>query len=72
MIFKDKETFKKAYENKYRILHGEELEDGNNQQKYEALGSLIRDCVVKIWMETNRDIAKQMKNKYIIFQWSFY
>lgn len=54
MLTIDKETFKKAYENKYKNLHGEEIEDGNNQQKYEALGSLIRDYVVRIWMNTNK------------------
>ena len=34
MLTIDKETFKKAYENKYKNLHGEEIEDGNNQQRY--------------------------------------
>ncbi|WP_367397299.1 glycogen/starch/alpha-glucan phosphorylase [Clostridium sp. MSJ-8] len=71
MIFKDKETFKKAYENKYRILHGEELEDGNNQQKYEALGSLIRDCVVKIWMETNKRYSKTNEKQIYYFSMEF-
>ena len=54
MLTLDKETFKKAYENKYKNLHGEEIEEGNNQQKYEALGSLIRDYVIRIWMNTNK------------------
>lgn len=71
MIFKDKETFKKAYENKYRILHGEELEDGNNQQKYEALGSLIRDYVVKIWMETNKRYSKTNEKQIYYFSMEF-
>ena len=71
MIFKDKETFKKAYENKYRILHGEELEDGNNQQKYEALGSLIRDCVVKIWMETNKRYSQTNEKQIYYFSMEF-
>ncbi|MDS0528484.1 glycogen/starch/alpha-glucan phosphorylase [Clostridium sp. SHJSY1] len=54
MLTLDKETFKKAYENKYKNLHGEEIEEGNNQQKYEALGSLIRDYVIRLWMNTNK------------------
>jgi starch phosphorylase len=54
MLTLDKETFKKAYENKYKNLHGEEIEEGNNQQRYEALGSLIRDYVIRIWMNTNK------------------
>lgn len=54
MLTLDKETFKRAYENKYKNLHGEEIEEGNNLQKYEALGSLIRDYVIRIWMNTNK------------------
>lgn len=54
MLTFDKETFKEAYENKYKNLHGAEIEEGNNQQKYEALGSLIRDHVARLWMKTNK------------------
>jgi len=55
MLTLEKETFKKAYENKYKNLHGEEIDEGNNLQKYEALGSLIKDYVVRIWMNTNKN-----------------
>ena len=55
MLTLEKETFKKAYENKYKNLHGEEIDEGNNLQKYEALGSLIKDYVIRIWMNTNKN-----------------
>ncbi|HEY5524040.1 MAG TPA: glycogen/starch/alpha-glucan phosphorylase [Clostridium sp.] len=55
MLMLEKETFKKAYENKYKNLHGEEIDEGNNLQKYEALGSLIKDYVIRIWMNTNKN-----------------
>ena len=45
MLALDKNTFKEAYENKYKDIHGDEIENGNNLQRYEALGSLIRDYV---------------------------
>ena len=54
MINLTKNKFIEAYENKYKDLHGEEIEEGNNKQKYEALGSLIRDYVIRIWMNTNK------------------
>ena len=38
----DKKAFKKAYVNKFLEMHGIELREGNNQQKYEALGSLSK------------------------------
>ncbi|SHK80343.1 starch phosphorylase [Clostridium cavendishii DSM 21758] len=50
----DKETFKRDYKKKFLEIHGRELEDGNNQSKYEALGSLVRDYVAKTWMNTNK------------------
>ncbi len=49
-----KNKFKEAYENKYKDIHGEEVEEGNNKQRYEALGGLIKDYVIRIWMNTNK------------------
>ena len=67
----DKETFKKAYEDKYKDLHGEELEDGNNQQKYEALGSLIRDYVGRLWMNTNKRYKSTGEKQVYYFSMEF-
>ena len=71
MLTIDKETFKKAYENKYKNLHGEEIEDGNNQQRYEALGSLIRDYVVRIWMNTNKKYNNSGEKQIYYFSMEF-
>ena len=54
MLSIDKNSFKRDYNNKFVQLHGKELKEGSNQQKYEALGSLIRDYVISTWMDTDR------------------
>ena len=58
MLSIDKDTFKKDYENKFIKLHGKELSEGTNQQKYEALGALVKDYVANMWIETNKMYKK--------------
>ena len=53
MLSIDKDSFKKDYKNKFVQLHGKELSEGNDQQKYEALGGLVRDYVTNMWIDTN-------------------
>ena len=71
MLTFDKESFKEAYENKYKDLHGEEIEEGNNQQKYEALGRLIRDYVIRLWMKTNKKYNKTGEKQIYYFSMEF-
>lgn len=71
MIFNNKESFKQSYLNKYRDLHGEEIEEGTNQQKYEALGSLIRDYVVINWMKTNKKYNTTGEKQVYYFSMEF-
>lgn len=54
MFTVDKDTFKRDYEKKFLEMHGKELGEGNEQAKYEALGSLVRDYVAKTWINTNK------------------
>lgn len=72
MLEMDKKTFKKAYVNKFLEMHGIELKEGTNQQKYDALGSLVRDYVTRTWLKTNKNIIRLGRSKFIIFLWNFY
>ena len=67
----DKETFKKAYIKKFESLHGIEIKEGNNQQKYEALGSLVRDLVTKDWMNSNERYNKTREKQVYYFSMEF-
>ena len=46
MLSIDKNSFKRDYENKFVQLHGKELKEGTNQQKYEALGFFVIQMVL--------------------------
>jgi starch phosphorylase len=67
----DKKTFKKAYIKKYKALHGEEIEGGNNQQKYEALGGLVKEYVQGNWMNSNKAYNKTKEKQVYYFSMEF-
>ncbi len=71
MLEMDKKTFKKAYVNKFLEMHGIELKEGNNQQKYEALGSLVRDYVTRDWLKTNKRYNKTGEKQVYYFSMEF-
>lgn len=54
MLKIDKETFKKDYEEKFIEIHGKDLSEGTDYNKYEALASLTRDYIAKTWSNTNK------------------
>ncbi len=71
MLSIDKNSFKKDYNNKFVQLHGKELKEGSNQQKYEALGSLVRDYVVSTWMDTNKRYNQNGEKQVYYFSMEF-
>jgi len=71
MLQTDKKTFKKAYVNKFLEMHGIELKEGNNQQKYDALGSLVRDYVTRTWLKTNKKYNKTGEKQVYYFSMEF-
>jgi len=71
MLEMDKKTFKKAYVNKFLEMHGIELKEGNTQQKYDALGSLVRDYVTRTWLKTNKKYNKTGEKQVYYFSMEF-
>ncbi|MBW6411924.1 glycogen/starch/alpha-glucan phosphorylase [Clostridium weizhouense] len=71
MVTMDKKSFKKAYVNKFLEMHGIELKEGTNQQKYEALGSLVRDYVTRTWLRTNKKYNKTGEKQVYYFSMEF-
>ena len=71
MLSIDKNSFKRDYNNKFVQLHGKELKEGSNQQKYEALGSLVRDYVISTWMDTNNRYNKTGEKQVYYFSMEF-
>lgn len=71
MLSIDKNSFKKDYENKFVQLHGKVLREGNNQQKYEALGGLVRDYVTNMWINTNKRYTATGEKQVYYFSMEF-
>lgn len=71
MLELDKKTLKKAYVNKFLEMHGIELKEGNNQQKYDALGSLVRDYITRTWLKTNKKYNKTGEKQVYYFSMEF-
>ncbi|WP_160693298.1 glycogen/starch/alpha-glucan phosphorylase [Clostridium sp. C2-6-12] len=71
MLDIDKKTLKKAYVNKFLEMHGIELKEGNNQQKYDALGSLVRDYITRTWLKTNKKYNKTGEKQVYYFSMEF-
>jgi len=71
MLEIDKKTLKKAYVNKFLEMHGIELKEGNNQQKYDALGSLVRDYITRTWLKTNKKYNKTGEKQVYYFSMEF-
>ena len=72
----DKNTFKKAYENKYKDIHGDEIENGNNppfpspwssSNSSKSLKSIFNSAKASLHMS-----IKLEKSKFIISLWNFF
>ena len=71
MISVDKKAFKEAYINKFLELHGIDLREGSNKQKYEALAGLIRDYVSRKWLRSNKRNNKSGQKQVYYFSMEF-
>lgn len=71
MLAVDKQEFKIAYVNKFLELHGVDLKEGSNLQKYEALAGLIRDYVSRTWLRTNKKNNKTGQKQVYYFSMEF-
>ena len=67
----DKETFKKDYEEKFIEMHGKDLSEGTDYNKYEALASLTRDYVAKMWINTNKRYNSTGEKQIYYFSMEF-
>ncbi|WP_260330432.1 glycogen/starch/alpha-glucan phosphorylase [Clostridium chauvoei] len=54
------------YKEKFLELHGKELREGTDLQKYQALGSLVREYITAKWIETNKKYSN-VKSKQVYY-----
>ncbi len=67
----DKEQFKVTFVDRLQALHGKSLEEASAQDKYNALGSLIRDYIGKRWVNTNRQYSAKGEKQVYYFSIEF-
>lgn len=71
MLTISKDRFKKDYIQKFIELHGKDLDEGTDLNKYEALGSLIRDYVSRMWIDTNKRYNRDKEKQVYYFSMEF-
>jgi len=71
MLAIDQQTFKISFVNKFLEIHGIELKEGSNQQKYEALAGMVRDYVSRTWLKTNKKNNKSGQKQVYYFSMEF-
>ena len=54
------------YKCKFLEIHGKEIGEGTNKQKYEALGELVRNYITKDWINSNK-IYSKLNNKQVYY-----
>lgn len=70
-MFTDKKRWKKAIREKLQALYGESLEEASPQDKYTAIGSIIRDQISKKWLQTNRQYLERNEKQVYYFSLEF-
>lgn len=62
-----KDRFKYQYRNKFELLYGKTLEEGNLKEKFSALAEYTRDILMKNWISSNRAyLDKGVKEVYYL------
>lgn len=71
MFVVNKETLKEDYIQKFTELHGKDLSESTELNRYEALASLIRDYITKNWIRTNKSYNNNGDKQVYYFSMEF-
>jgi starch phosphorylase len=67
----DKETFKQGFIDKLQTIHGKTIDEASINDKYVALGSVIRDFISDNWIKTNKQYAEKGEKQVYYFSMEF-
>jgi starch phosphorylase len=70
-MFKSKESFKKAYLEKFAEVEGKTLDEGTPWEQYHTLVTLIKELISRQWAETNNRYSKQKEKQVYYFSMEF-
>lgn len=67
----DKDEFKTIFVNNLQTMFGKGIEEASINNKYMALSRVIRDCISKNWMETNKQYSETGVKQVYYFSMEF-
>ena len=70
-MFKNTESFKKAFVKKISSMFGKSLEESSGEDKYAAIASMIRDEINEKWVATNARYLKEGERQIYYFSLEF-
>lgn len=70
-MFKTKEDFKREYQQRMIEKYGVEVNESHIYERYEVLGSMVRDFANFDWRKTHREIIAKQKKQLIYFSMEF-
>jgi len=70
-VFKDKDSFKEAYLEKFAVSEGKTFDEGTTGDYYHALVLLLKEKISLYWAETNKAYAREGKKQVYYFSMEF-
>ena len=70
-MFRNKETFKKEFEKRIVEKYGRGVKDSHITEKYDVLGTMVRDYASINWKRTKEEVAKNTQKQMVYFSLEF-
>lgn len=70
-IFKTKDSFLKSFKRRLKDTYLTNIEDSSIRERYNILGTLVREEIAKDWIKTNQKIEKHDQKKVYYFSMEF-
>ena len=70
-MLSDKEAFKAAFINKLQTMCGKSMDEACMNDNYVALASVVRDCISRNWIQTNKQYRDQGEKQVYYFSIEF-
>ncbi|QJW45210.1 glycogen/starch/alpha-glucan phosphorylase [bacterium BFN5] len=70
-MLSDKEAFKAAFINKLQTMCGKSMDEACMNDHYVALASVVRDCISRNWIQTNKQYRDQGEKQVYYFSIEF-
>jgi starch phosphorylase len=70
-VFKSKDSFTKTFKKRLKDTYLKELNDSTIRERYNILGTLVKEEISKDWINTNKLLAKKDQKKVYYFSMEF-